>query len=60
MIRLLAVWQSTGERGATMVEYGIIVALIAAVSIAVIGFLGVDVLGAFTVAETGIDGTPGG
>ena len=36
------------ERGATMVEYGILVALIAVVSIAVIATLGLDVLAAFT------------
>ncbi len=39
------------ERGATMVEYGILVALIAVVSIAVIATLGLDVLAAFTTAE---------
>ncbi len=48
------------EHGATMVEYGIIVALVAAVSIVVIGFLGIDVLAAFQTAETNIDGTTGG
>ena len=36
------------ERGATMVEYGILVALIAVVSIAVIATLGLDDLAAFT------------
>jgi pilus assembly protein Flp/PilA len=35
------------EDGATMVEYGIMVALIAAVAVAVIGFLGADVKAAF-------------
>ncbi len=39
------------ERGATMVEYGILVALIAVVSIAVIATLGLDVLAAFTSVE---------
>ena len=43
-----------------MVEYGIMVALIAAVSILVIGFLGVDVLDAFSTAEEAIDGSSGG
>ncbi len=43
-----------------MVEYGIMVALIAAVSILVIGFLGVDVFDAFSTAEKNIDGTSGG
>jgi len=37
--------------GATMVEYGIIVALIAAVSIAVIATIGTDILAAFQTIE---------
>ncbi len=60
MIRLWTMLQSRGEAGATMVEYGIVVALIAAVSILVIGFLGVDVFDAFQTAETNIDGVTGG
>lgn len=48
------------DRGATAVEYGLIVALIAAVIIAVVGFLGADVLAAFTTVETAIDGVAGG
>ncbi len=36
------------ERGATMVEYGVMVALIAAVSIAIITTLGGQVTAAFT------------
>jgi Flp pilus assembly pilin Flp len=48
-----------GERGATMVEYGIVVSLIAVVSILVIGALGVDVFGAFNSAEDNMP-TPGG
>jgi len=43
-----------------MVEYAIMVALIAAVSILVIGFLGLDVLDAFSDAETKFDGSSGG
>jgi len=35
------------EDGATMVEYGIMVALIAAIAVAVIGLLGIDVKNAF-------------
>lgn len=41
-----------------MVEYAIMVAFIAAVSIVVIGVLGVDVLGTFQDAETKFE--PGG
>ena len=46
------------EEGATMVEYGIMVALIAVVSVLVIGVLGVDVFSAFSTAEANIN--PGG
>jgi Flp pilus assembly pilin Flp len=60
MIRMWTLFQSRAELGATMVEYGIVVALIAAVSILVIGFLGVDVFDAFQTAETNIDGVTGG
>ncbi|MBT8214515.1 MAG: Flp family type IVb pilin [Acidimicrobiia bacterium] len=49
-----------GDDGATMVEYAIMVALIASVSILVIGFLGLDVFAAFQDAETKFDGTAGG
>ncbi|GAA0205105.1 MULTISPECIES: Flp family type IVb pilin [unclassified Aeromicrobium] len=48
------------EKGATAVEYGLLVALIAAVLIVVIGFLGGDVRDAFTGVETAIDGQAGG
>lgn len=40
-----------GEQGATMVEYGIMVALIAAVSIVIITTIGTDVLAMFTSAK---------
>ena len=40
-----------------MVEYGIMVALIAVVSVLVIGVLGVNVFGAFDTAQTHIDPT---
>jgi pilus assembly protein Flp/PilA len=48
------------EEGATAVEYGLIVALIAAVIIAVVVFLGQDVLAGFQTIETNIDGVTGG
>ena len=38
-----------------MVEYGIMVALIAVVSVIVIGVLGVNVFGAFDTAQQNID-----
>lgn len=44
------------DRGATAVEYGLLVALIAAIIIAVIGFLGQDILGAFNGVEDNING----
>jgi len=39
------------DEGATMVEYGIMVALIAVVSVLVVGALGLDVFGAFDSAQ---------
>jgi pilus assembly protein Flp/PilA len=39
------------KKGQGMVEYGIIIALIAAVSIIVIGTIGQDILAAFTTVE---------
>lgn len=49
----------SSEEGATMVEYGIMVALIAVVSILVITALGLDVFGAFDTAQSNISSTPG-
>lgn len=48
------------ERGATAVEYGLLVALIAGVIIAVVAFLGTDIRDAFTGVETAVDGQAGG
>ena len=50
---LLALWVKVdnarnGERGATAVEYGLIVALIAAVIVVIVGTLGTQVNTAFT------------
>jgi len=50
----LEAWKAS-EKGATMVEYGIVVALIAVVSIAVVGVLGVDVFNAFDQSQQAID-----
>ncbi len=47
------------ERGATAVEYGLLVALIAGVIIVVIGFLGADIRNAFDGVENGIGGSQG-
>lgn len=47
--RLMQLWKD--EEGATMVEYGVMVALIAAVSIVIIGPLGEKVLAAFTAVD---------
>lgn len=44
-------------KGATLVEYGIMVALIAAVVVATVGVLGDEVLGAFETIVTGLGGT---
>lgn len=48
------------DDGATAVEYGLLVALIAAVIVATVAFLGTDVLGGFRTVETAIDGVPNG
>ncbi|MEJ2154329.1 MAG: Flp family type IVb pilin [Desulfobacteraceae bacterium] len=58
MKKLIAIFKD--EEGATAVEYGIMVALIAAIIIATVGFLGTDVNDAFTTVETDIDGVAGG
>jgi pilus assembly protein Flp/PilA len=58
MKKLIALFKD--EEGATAVEYGIMVALVAAVIIATVGFLGTDVNDAFTTVETNIDGVAGG
>jgi pilus assembly protein Flp/PilA len=47
------------EDGATMVEYGIILALISVVAIVVIGLLGTDILNTFDGAENAINGDNG-
>ena len=44
------------EEGATAVEYGLMVALIAAVIVGVVETLGVSLLGAFTTVNTAIGG----
>jgi len=54
---MLQLWNAlqarkASEEGATMVEYGIMVALIAVVSIVVITTIGTDLLAAFTTVET--------
>ncbi|MCP8998427.1 Flp family type IVb pilin [Pseudarthrobacter sp. RMG13] len=42
------------EKGATAVEYGLLVALIAAVIVVMVGLVGQDVLTAFTTIETAL------
>ena len=49
----------SSDEGATMVEYGIMVALIAVVSILVVTALGVDVFNAFQTAQQNIATTTG-
>ena len=53
-----AVQGRLGERGATMVEYGIIVSLIS-IAPSSSSALGVDVFTAFNAAEDGMPATPG-
>ena len=47
------------EEGATMVEYGLMVALIAVVCIAVVTTLGVNIQGMFTAVSNATGGTGG-
>lgn len=53
-ILLNARFAKMDERGATAVEYGLLVALIAAVIVTVVATLGQTILGAFTDTNTGI------
>lgn len=46
------------ERGATAVEYGLIVALIAAVIVTVVATIGTDVLAGFTKVEQKLPAAP--
>ena len=46
------------EEGATAVEYGLIVALIAAVIVAVVALLGQNILQGFTTVNTKLDAVP--
>jgi len=57
MLKALATIQTriaTRDRGATAVEYGLLVALIAAVIVGVVGTLGGKILAAFTAVNTAI------
>lgn len=56
MTRLIGRRGHREEKGATAVEYGLLVALIAAIIIAVVAFLGQDVLGAFDSVENQLGG----
>ncbi len=42
------------EKGATMVEYGVMVALIAAICVAIVGTLGTQVRDAFTTVSAAL------
>lgn len=48
---------NVGERGASLVEYALLVALVAVVSIAAVTFLGTSASGKFGSAGTAIDNT---
>jgi pilus assembly protein Flp/PilA len=45
---------ATGEDGATMVEYGLMVALIAAVLVGIVTTLGTNIKAAFTTVSTAV------
>jgi len=48
------------DRGATAVEYGLIVALIAAVIVTIVATLGQQILGAFTTVSNKLPAAPAG
>ena len=48
------------EDGQGLVEYALILSLVSIASIAMLGFLGVDVGDVFTEVETALDGVAGG
>lgn len=54
--RYVAARMNLSDRGATAVEYGMIVALIAAVIVVTVGFLGGDTHDGFKLVEENIDG----
>ena len=50
--------EGRSDRGATAVEYGLMVGLIAAVIITVVATLGTNISTLFTSVSGGLDGTP--
>ncbi|MCK5890071.1 MAG: Flp family type IVb pilin [Aeromicrobium sp.] len=57
MLSFIATAPKRDEKGATAVEYGLLVALIAAVIVAVVALLGTQIRTAFTTVLTNIGGT---
>ena len=55
--RFVAARLNMSDRGATAVEYGMIVALIAAVIVVTVGLVGQDTLGGFDTVENNINGS---
>ena len=54
---LLAAVAHRGDRGATAVEYAVMLALILVACISIVGTLGTSIKGTFTAVNTGISGT---
>jgi pilus assembly protein Flp/PilA len=54
MLKLIAKFQTRGDEGATAVEYGLMVALIAAVIVGVVTVLGTTLQGVFQTVVTAI------
>lgn len=57
LARMAEARRLSSDRGATAVEYGLIVALIAAVIVATVALVGTDVLNGFEAVEDQIDGS---
>lgn len=54
-VRLSTMWN---ERGATAVEYGLMVALIAVAIVVIVGLIGVNLNRLFTIVNVALNGAP--
>jgi len=59
LVRYISARMDVSDRGATAVEYGMIVALIAAAIIVTVGFVGADTNWGFDQVENGVNGDQG-
>ena len=57
VVRYVTARMNMSDRGATAVEYGLIVALIAAIIVVTVGLVGQDTLGGFEGVEDNVNGS---